>query len=129
MAKDRSTEWLKVALLGESLNMEQAAALLPDTLRVEWLRLPTCPQRQQLLAARAHVVFFDARRCDLDAMLAFIDAHPATLVIAVNPTDQIATVLSGETYPLASKQDLAQLITVAHGIVRDGPGYDDLRSF
>lgn len=114
-----STEPLRIALLGDGLDLDQAIAYLPGSLRLEWLRLPPYPQRQQLLAARAQLVFFDTRLCDLDVVLAFIDAHPAALVIGINSVDQTATVLSGETYPLTSKQDLASLIALAHDTLRD----------
>ena len=119
--QSNATGPLRIILLGDSLNLDQAIVHLPATLRLEWLRLPSHPQRQQLLAAKAHLVLFDARHCDLDAVLAFIDAHPAALVVGINPVDQTATVLSGETYPLTSKQDLANLIALVHDTMRDGP--------
>lgn len=106
-------------MLGDGLDLDQAIAYLPGALRLEWLRLPPHPQRQQLLSARAQLVFFDARLCDLEVVLAFIDAHPAALVVGIDPVDQTATVLSGETYPLTSKQDLASLIALAHDTLRD----------
>jgi len=55
----------------------------------------------------------------ISPVLAYMDAHPAALVIGINPADQTATVLSGETYPAASAQELANLIALAYASVNN----------
>lgn len=111
---------MRITLIGDDLNLNGTEALLPTGLALTVSHVAHgAGAFEALLAEHPDLVLFDISLPVISPVLAYMDAHPAALVIGINPADQTATVLSGETYPAASAQELAHLIALAYASVRN----------